>query len=901
MDPSKKAWGCLTLDEVRRLLAVVFQDGLSSEEVARRRELYGSNVFEREKEKGVIGHVLAQFKSSLVIILLAAGIATLLLGEYVDSFVIFLAVTINVIIGTLQEERASRAFEKLNASQERRAIVIRAGKRQNIPTEELVPGDVVVLEGGYFVPADLRIFEAKDLKINEAALTGEWLAVSKSNEVLPADLPLAERANMAWMGTLIESGYGKGVIVATGSTTEVGTIALALGTIDEQVTPLQQNIQRVARFLSYIVAGALVVIAILGLLNGIPFHELVLVAIAVAVATIPSGLPAAVTVVLAIGMESILKRGGLVRNLLAAETLGATTVILTDKTGTLTEAHMKLTSLHTYQGIRDKVISPTNDNQFLLQLAVQQSSAFVEEANDAPAKLTVHGNPIEKAIVVAGLEAGIVQEELQQMHTRLDHLQFTSARRFGASLYKLPKNKLHRLILAGEPERLLAASTSIHLDGKRARITDHERTRLSALLHEETSKGKRLIAVAYRDVDLVHIDETYADSGDMLKSLVFTGYMAFEDPIRTDVQDAILEVQGAGAHVIMLTGDNPETAHYIAEKVGITKPGDELVIRGNEIDEWTDAQLYTKLQSVRVIARAVPAHKLRIARVLKHNGEVVAMTGDGINDAPALRAASIGVAVGSGTEVAKEASDLVLINNSFSIIVAAIEEGRRIIDNLKKIVAYLLSTSFSEIFVIGGALITGSPLPLLPAQILWANIVEEGLMSFSFAFERSDPHAMKRNPRSAAARNILTRELKLLIVLVATTTSMLMIALYYWLLFIGAPIEELRTVMFVALSLDAIFFSFSLKSLDTPIWRINPLTNKYLLVALLTSILLLLLALQWAPLQNLLSLVELTYIEKLLLVGVGIVNLFTIEFMKYLFFGRSYKREERAAEARRTP
>lgn len=881
----------MSLDEVRRTLAVSAEVGLTLEEVARRREVYGRNVLEEQKQRGILSKVLAQFKSPLVFVLLLAGLVTLGLKEFVDASVIFVALTINIIIGTFQEERASKAFEKLNASQERHAVVIREGKRIQVPSEDLVPGDVVLLEGGYFVPADIRITEEKDLKVNEAALTGEWLAVTKSVETVKQNAPLAERSGMVWMGTLIESGYARGVVVAIGSKTEVGDIALSLGTIDEQVTPLQDNIRKVARFLSYVVALALVGILGLGLFRGEPLGEMLLVGIAVAVATIPSGLPAAVTIVLAIGMESILKRGGLVRSLLAAETLGATTVILTDKTGTLTEARMKLASLHSYEGVRTKNETPVGDNRFLLELGVLASDAYIEEGEDAPRKLTVHGRPIEKAVVLSGLEAGVAQDAVLAEYPRLDYLQFTSVRRFGASLHSNPHKKTNRLVISGVPEMLLEKADYIRHEGKRQKMTTHERNLMAALLKEKTSQGKRLIGVAYRDASFEDIPEEGEDAENILKGTIFGGFLAFEDPIREDIATAIADVHGAGAQVIMLTGDNPETAGYIAGQVGITKPGDEYVIRGEEIDDWNDDELYRKLQTIRVIARAVPAHKLRIARVLKSNGEVVAMTGDGINDAPALRAASIGVAVGSGTEVAKEASDLVLLDNSFSIIVAAIEEGRRIIDNLKKIVAYLLATSFSEIFVIGGALIGGAPLPLLPVQILWANIVEEGLMSFAFAFEKKDVHAMERNPRSSESKNIMTRELKLLIVLVSVTTGMLMIGLYYWLLNKGIPLEEIRTVMFVALSLDAIFFSFSLKSLDTPLWKINPFSNRYLLGALGISIVLLFAAILFPPLRDLLSLTPLTYFEKALLIAVGLANLATIEFMKYLFFERKFLSE----------
>lgn len=876
----------MDFDEIRRLLGTDLASGLTGEEAERRLAVYGHNVLARAHETSFLEKLVGQVKNPLVLVLIAAGIATFALGEYVDTSVISIALLINILVGTFQEERASKAFEKLNASQQRHALVIRGGTRLNIPAELLVPGDIVVLQGGYFVPTDVRIIEEKDVKVNEAALTGEWLAVSKSVSTLPETVPLAERTNMAWMGTLLESGYGLAVVVATGSKTEIGEIALSLGTIDEQVTPLQKNIRAIAYFLSCAVAVALVGVLILGLIQGQSFKDMLLVAIAIAVATIPAGLPAALTIVLAIGMESILKRGGLVRNLLAAETLGSTTIILTDKTGTLTEAHMKLASLHSYEGVRDHIEVPVGDNRFLLELAVLAADAFIEEEGDAPSKLTVHGRPIEKAIVLSGLESGIAQHVLLKEYVRYDSLQFTSSRRFGCSLHHNPHKKTNRLVITGEPEKLLNACAYVRLDGKREIATAHEKKRFHDTLEELTSHGKRVIAVAYRDVSYRTLSEDGPDIDRALEDTVLAGLIAFEDPIRADVHIAIGEVQRAGAQVIMLTGDNPGTARYIARAVGITKPGDELVLTGSEIDSLSDTELFTKLQETRVIARAVPAHKLRIARLLKSNGEVVAMTGDGINDAPALRAASIGIAVGSGTEVAKEASDLVLIDNSFSIIVAAIEEGRRILDNLKKIVAYLLSTSFSAIIVITGALVGGGPVPLVAAQILWANIVGGDLMSFAYAFEKKDPTAMSRDPRSLRAKNILTSELKRFVLVLSLVSGLLTVSLYYYLLSLGTPIAEIRTVMFVALSLDAIFYSFSLRSFDTPLWRMDLFSNPHLLGAFGISIVLLFSALAFAPLQHLLSLVPLTPLEKLMLLGVGICNLSIIEGMKYVLFVR---------------
>jgi calcium-translocating P-type ATPase len=891
MDEKPHLWHVLPLQEVLAHFSTDPQQGLSVDDARIRREKNGKNILTEQHTDTLLDRVMRQFESPLVLVLALAGVVTLLLGEYVDATVIGIALAINVLIGTFQEERASRAFEKLSASQQRKATVLRGGARMQVAVEDIVPGDVVFLEGGYLVPADVRIVDATDLRLNEAALTGEWMGVAKAAEDTTEEAPLAERRNMAYMGTLVESGYGTAVVVETGDTTELGAIADSLGSIADEKTPLQKNIRRIAVFLTYIILTLLLVIFLFGVARGQSLHDMLFIAIAVAVSVMPSGLPPAVTVVLAVGMEALLKRGGLVRNLLAAETLGATTVVLTDKTGTLTEARMKLSGLYTYRGMERSIEYPEGDNRFLLDIAILQSDAYVDEGEgkEHTAQLVVHGRPIEKAVVQAGLEAGITQDMLRKSFQRIGYMQFSSERRFGASLYHVAGKAHNRLIVAGEPEKLLAAASFFYHDGKKLKMTEKERVYFADTLQQHAALGQRLIAVVYRDCrkQALHAEE----GEELLAQTVFVGFVAFEDPVRSDVAAAIATVHSAHARIIMLTGDNPETARHIAASVGIIQSGDELVIRGGDIDALSDDALYEKLQLVRVIARAVPAHKLRIAQVLKAHGEVVAMTGDGINDAPALRAANIGVAVGSGTEVAKESSDLVLIENSFAVIAAAIEEGRRIIDNLKKIFAFLLSTSFSAIFLIFGALVTGSPLPLVPAQILWANIVSGDMMSFAFAFEKSERGVMRRNPRDSSAKNILTKELVYMVLLLSVVTGLLSLTLYYWLLSAGVPIEEIRTVMFVTLSLDALFFSFSLKSLVTPLWRIPLFSNRYLLVALAISMCMLGLALFSPWLQTLLSLVPLKPFEVGLLIGLGALNLIAIECMKWFFFGRFHKKE----------
>ncbi|HEY4502638.1 MAG TPA: HAD-IC family P-type ATPase [Candidatus Paceibacterota bacterium] len=889
-------WEKFDVATVVRTLRTDQERGLSDTEIAKRQKRYGKNVFEEVRDITLLGKIFRQFKSPLISILLVAGFFTIVLAEYVDTIVIFVALLINVVVGVFQEERASHAFEKLNQSQERHATVIRNGRKHLILAEELVPGDIVEIEGGQYVPADIRLMSGKSLFINEAMLTGEWVAVPKDTEPLSSDVAISERRNMVWRGTLVAEGYGTGIVVETGAQTQVGIIARELSTIEEHITPLQQNIRFVARFLTYIIAGAILVIFALGIFRGEPLSEMILISVAIAVATIPSGLPAAVTVVLALGMEKILKRGGLVRNLLAAETLGATTIILTDKTGTLTEAKMSLANIYTLDTIRrednQKKDGWSHDEKEVLKGAVLASDAFVEEqienaTDGSPQELIVRGRPIEKAVVIAGLDAGISQHDLHELYKPVDYLQFESTRRFGAALTKGSKPHANLLFIAGAPETLFACSPFVYKNGRRQKLTIPIQEDFIRMQIKRSEEGMRFIGVAYKEVSWDKIPEKEAHVQSMeslLQGSTFLGFLAFEDPIRTDVKEAMIEVRQAGIEVKIVTGDNPDTARKVACDVGIACEKKDIKL-GRDIDACeSDDELYALIKKTKVFARTLPNQKVRIARVLKNKKEIVAMTGDGVNDAPALRSANIGVAVGSGTEVAKEASDIILLNNSFSIIVAAIEEGRRIMDNLRKIIAYLLSTSFSEVFIIGGALVFGAPLPLLPAQILWANIIEEGLMSFSFAFERKSPHIMRRNPRESSSRTILTPPLQRLIILVSTVTGIFLVSIFFTLQYIGVPLEEIRTIMFVALSLDAIFFTFSLKSLEQPLWRINIFSNRYLLVAFSVSLLLLLSAILFAPLRTLLSLVPLTLLDALFLLGVGLFNLFTIEVAKFFLF-----------------
>ncbi len=859
---------------------------------------HGKNTLSRETKESIIDRIVEELRSPLVFILLCAGIVTTLLGEYVDSTVIFIAVIINIGISLYQEGRADQAFDKLRASQEKFAVVIRDGQKSRVSSDELVPGDIIVVETGVNIPADARVILAHNLEVNESPLTGEWIDVSKNDVVLETVLPPSEQKNMLFMGTMVTSGSGVAVVVATGNHTEIGAIAEALGAGEELKTPLQENVVNVARLLTRIVLFALIGIFTLGLLRGEPFTELLLISIAIAVAAIPEGLPAAVTVVLAIGMEAILKRGGLVRNLLAAETLGSTTVILTDKTGTLTKAEMQVARVVTLGTIlldeqkkNDDTLAHEvhGDERDALEFATLASDAFIEKSGEGEAVVDiVRGRPVERAVVAAALASGLNQTELLSNYPRIDMLPFESKHRIAMSLHSIRGLKHRRAYITGAPEYILEHAHAVYLEGKEHAKKKEILAQLEHELKHYTSKGMRLIAVGYKDMMLDAFPrEDGTERMELAKNMVFMGFIVLHDPLREDVPESIAIAQRAGARVIMATGDNPQTAHSIAMECGIWKEGDH-VLSGIEVGALDDDELAKKLKMTTVFSRMLPEHKLRLVRLLSASGEVVAMTGDGVNDAPALRAANIGVALGSGTEVAKEASDLILLNNSFAIIVAAIEEGRRIIDNLRKIIAYLLSTSFSEIIVVGIALIIALPIPLLPAQILWINILTEGFMNFAFAFEPKEEGLMERDPKVAGARTMLSRTLTSFIIIVGMISG-LILSLLYWLLISvwNTPIIEARTMIFVALTLGTIFIAFSMKDLRMPIYRIRLWTNKYLIGALVFGVAGLLAALYIPPLRELLRLAEVDLVEKLpLLFSVVLLNIAAVEVAKFFIFPR---------------
>ena len=884
-------WHAWPIEKTAHHLHTNAVSGLSESEAARRL-LLGKNRLPEPPRAILFSRVLRQFASPIALVLLGAAFGTVFISHYSDALVIFAALLVNVIIGVIQEGRASRAFDALRSGEAKRATVVREGMTREIPAEEVVEGDFAILPMGGVIPADVRLIEIHGLLVNEAALSGEWVPVSKTTGEVSEHTALSERTSMGYAGTLVVGGVGRGIVVAIGGITEIGGIAASIRTGTEPETPLARDIRSIARLIIGIAAVILLLIILLAIVRGIPFSEALFMAVALAVASVPEGLPAAVTVVLALGMERVLRKGGLVRSLLAAETLGTTSIILTDKTGTLTEGRMKAVGFATLSGTTE--LEGGEAAKRMLRAAVLASDAYTEEAG-APSpgeeKIVARGRPVEQAIVLAGLEAGISERELRAAHPRLDELHFSSARRFGGMLVEEGGRSV--AYLAGAPELFMEHAHHAHGSQGVTLFTPERARFFTDSLTRAAREGKRVIAVGRAPLK----ERSFPPEHELvrvLSHLELFGFIILSDAIRPEARQAIADMQSAGARVLMLTGDNPETALFIAREVGIAGTHDRTHT-GAELDSLSDDELYETLMMHPVFARVSPSQKLRIARVFKNRGEVVAMTGDGVNDAPALSEASIGIALGSGTDVAKEASDLVLLNDSFSVITDAIREGRRLRDNFKKIFTYMLSTNFSETFIISFALLFALPLPVLPTQILWANLIEGGLMNFAFASEPLSSSAMKRRPDHPDVRTVVSREVVKLIILVGFITGLFLMGVYVFLLSRGLPEEEIRTIVFAALSIEAVFSAVALKSFGTPLWKLPIFSNPFLLISIAASLFMLGVALFVPPVQKLVHTTPLSFSELGFLLCIGLVNLATIEVAKWLIFIRPSARREREA------
>ena len=847
-------WHHRPVDEVAARLTTALEHGLSEDEAKARRAVHGENRIAPKPGKGALLRFALQFAQPLVVVLVLAGVVTAFLGEWVDAGVIFGVTVINAIIGFVQEGRAESALAALARSVTSEVTVLRDGEKRRLPSTALVPGDVVLLAAGDKVPADLRLFRAKELQAIESALTGESTAVAKHGDLLPEDTLLAERGNMAYAGTVMVSGQGAGVVIATGDATETGRISRLIAEAPDLSTPLTKKMAVFSNWLLIAIGLLAVFTFAVGLWRGESVFDMFMAAVALAVGAIPEGLPAAMTITLAIGVSRMAKRRAIIRKLPAVETLGSTTVICSDKTGTLTENQMTVRTLFA-GGARIPVsgsgYAPTGtvgeENQKNTPVAGALRECLLAGAlcNDAGLRQVaqhweITGDPTEGALLVAARKGGLDEHTLLRLFPRLDEIPFDSARPYMATLHEVEGGRV--AYFKGAIEQILPRSSTL-LDAA-GRPVPIDRARIEQVAAEMATEGLRVLAVARLPALAGDVlDRSQTESG-----LEFIGLVGMIDPPRPKAIKAIQTCHTAGIAVKMITGDHAVTALSIACQIGIARLGDK-VLTGRDLALLDDQALRAVAQSVNVFARVEPEQKLRLVRALQADGEVVAMTGDGVNDAPALKQADIGIAMGvAGTEVAKDAADMVLTDDDFAAIEAAVEAGRGVYDNLVKFITWTLPTNFGEGLVIVAAVVAGVTLPITPLQILWINMTTAVFLGLMLAFEPIEDGVMHRPPRPPGTA-ILGAALVWRIVLVSVLLLAGAFGLFLLELNQGHPLAEARTVAVNVFVVVEAFYLFSCRSLERASLRIGLFSNPAIWVGVLTMALLQL-ALTYLPLMN---------------------------------------------------
>ena len=853
----------------------------------------GRNVLPQEKPYSKIRLFLSQFNSPLMYILLAAVVISFLLKHYSDSLFIIIVLLINTTIGFYQENKANQSLLALKKMVRIRAKVLRDGYEKEIDSEELVIGDTVFLKAGDKVPADGRIIDSKGLKINEASLTGESEAVEKKLiDNLPEETPLPERINMVFMGTIVEEGRAVVVIVATGINTQIGKIVSLLRETKERKTPLQQKISSLSKILGAFILSIIFVIVIIGYFTQKSFADIFVVSLALAVSAIPEGLLPIITVILVLGMRRIFKQKGLVRKLVATETLGSVTVICTDKTGTLTEGKMQVSHILTstrelmsndIDGLAPSLPKDENANGLeshilALKIATLANDGFVENPEAELQEWVVRGRPTERALLLAGRQAGLNKKELEKQHPVLDRISFESDIKYAATLHRINEKK-NTLYVIGAPEEIISRSIDLDIDGRKEKLGTVQSTQLIKKLETLTQKGLRVLACGHKDYDA---QTKYQNLADLVKELSLVGFIALKDPLRQEAKESILITKKAGIRTVIVTGDHKLTAKAIAEEIGF-EAKEENIIEGKDLETLSDAELKERSKHISIYARVSPRHKLRIIDALQANGEVVAMLGDGVNDAPALKSADIGVAVGSGTDVAKEVADLVLLDDNFKTVVKAVEQGRVIFGNIRKVFMYLVANDFSEIFLFLASMTMGFPFPLLPAQILWINLVEDGFPGMALATEQETKGAMEEKPRNPK-EPILNRPLKLWLTAIFFISGLAAFLSFFFLWKLTGDLHKTRTIVFALMCVDSLIFAFSVRSFKRTIFRKDIFSNRYLVGAVIISTILLIGALYLSPLQKLLTTQSLGITEWLIIFSVSLVEIILIEFSKKRIF-----------------
>ena len=911
--------------EIAQVLTALGSDpsrGLTQTQVAAKRAESGENELVDSSGRGMLEIFVEQWKSAMILLLVGAAILSLALSEYIDTVAILAIVLLNAILGFVQDYRAERALAALKKLAVPRVRVRRDGAAWEISARELVPGDIVLLEVGNLVPADCRVIESFNLKVQEAALTGESAAVDKTVPPLSTahKLPVADRTNMTYMGTTISYGHGTGVVTAIGMGTELGHIAQSLHAVRPETTPLQLRLAQLGRTLALVALGIVAVILVLGILAGEDRKQMLLTAMSMAVAVVPEGLPAVATVALALGARRMFKRHALIRKLPAVETLGSVTVICSDKTGTLTENQMTVTVLDvagdrldlTEQLQRDAAFMRFDDDHIERAASCSTLSLLLAGGalcNDAELELDQQqrvyravGDPTEAALAIAAARMGMPKTQLCRIFPRIGEIPFDSLRKRMTTIHRVAPEphdddqairqaladliSLDRAddlaITKGAADSILAVSEYIWDQGQTIPLDDSLRERIQRSHNELAASGMRVLGVALRPIDS---SISHDDAAAVENELIFVGLFGMIDPPRREVKEAVTRCRTAGIRPLMITGDHPLTALHIARQLNITVGDQDRVVTGQELEALSDAALEQAVSSVSVYARVAPRDKLRIVQALQRQGQIVAMTGDGVNDAPALKQAHIGVAMGQvGTDVSKEAAAMVLLDDNFSTIVNAVEEGRMVYDNIRKFVKYTMTSNAGEIWVMVLGPLLGMPLPLLPLQILWVNLVTDGLPGLALAVEHAERNTMQRPPYPRD-EHVFGRGMARDIAWIGLLMGVVSLSLGYWHWRGGeTPLTYWRTLVFTVLTLSQMGNAMATRSQRDSLFTIGVFSNGALIGSVLLTFVLQLAVIYLPLLQSVFKTTALTATDLLLCIALSAVVFWCIEAKK--FFAR---------------
>lgn len=862
------------------------ETGLSSGEAENRLEKYGKNELKEEEKTSAVKLFLSQFKSFLILILIVAALVSAFLGELVDALVILFTVFLAGVLGFVQEYRAEESIKLLKSLTSPEALVVRDGKEVKVPSSLLVPGDILILQAGDRIPADARLLEAQSLKIDESSLTGESVPVEKSIKILLPETPQPDRKNMAYTGTSVTYGRGKAVITATGMSTAFGKLAGLLGEIERERTPLQEKLDQFGRWLGAATLIVVAFVAVLGIFKGFDPFEMFLWGVALAVAAIPEALPAVVTVGLALGVRRMVKRHALVRKLPSVETLGSTNIICTDKTGTLTQNKMTVEKVYVnrtmlsvtgngYEPVGDffKDGQPVSEDIHLHKLLVTgalcNDAGLVEEEGIGD----IIGDPTEGALVVAAAKKGIWRPDLELGHRRIGEVPFSSERKMMTTL-----NASEEGLYAyskGAPEVILGCCTKIFHGGQEKELTPEIRKEILDTVNEMANQTLRVMGFAYRQVPENIVPENAE------REMVFAGLMGMRDPPREEVKVAIATCTDAGIRTVMITGDHKTTAFAIAREIGIYREGD-LILTGTELDALGDKEFEDMVEKVSVYARVYPEHKLKVVNALKKKGYIVAMTGDGVNDAPALKAADMGIAMGiTGTEVSKEASSMILTDDNFASIVSAVEEGRNILKNIKNFIAYGLTCHIGVVLIVLVGVLAWQILPVIAVQILWINLITDGLPPMALSLEAPDRGLMKQKPRKST-EGLVSRRMLIASLGLGALIAVQSLGVLSWALEEGMPLPKIQTLIFTLVVISLMFNAFNWRSDRLSVFSLGIFTNRPLIYAILSTVLLQLAAIYVPVLQTAFRTVPLSLSDWGMIIPLASTTLIVMEVAKYL-------------------